>query len=67
MLMCCLAEIYADFKCLLKSIDCDFDNDCFSYTRKYEDHIQSSFIYKLMCVDNKFSKDVVLYRGKKCF
>ena len=23
-----------------------------------------SFAYKLVCIDNKFSKDVVLYRGK---
>ena len=40
------------------------NNDCFSYTKKYQDHIPSSFAYKLVCVDNKFSKDVVLYRGK---
>ena len=26
--------------------------------------IRCSFAYKLVCVDDKFSKDVVLYRGK---
>ena len=57
-------KIYADFECLLKSIDCGFDNDWFSYTKKYGDHIPCSFAYKIVCVDNKFSKDVVLYRGK---
>ena len=40
------------------------DNYCFSNTRKYQDHIPCSFAYKLVCVDDKFSKDVVLYRGK---
>ena len=37
------------------------DND---HTKKYQDHIPCSFAYKLVCIDNKFSKDVVLYRGK---
>ena len=31
-------KIYADFECLLKSWDVGVDNDCFSYTRKYQDH-----------------------------
>ena len=57
-------KMYADFECLLKSIDCGFDNECFSYTKKYQDHIPCSFAYEVVSVDNKFSKDVVLYRGK---
>ena len=62
-------KIYADFKCLsnaipLKGCDVCFDNKCFSYTRKYQDHISCSVFYKVACVDNKFSKDVVLYRRK---
>ena len=36
----------------------------FSYTSKYQDHIPCSFAYKLVCVNDKFSKDLVLYRGK---
>ena len=55
-------KIYADFECLLKSVDCGFDNDCFSYTKKYQDHIPCSFAYKVALIDNKYSKDVVLYR-----
>ena len=35
-----------------------------SYTEKYQDHIPCSFAYKVVCVDNKFSKDVVMYRRK---
>ena len=47
---------------LIKNCDFGVDNDVYSYTRKYQDHIPCSFAYKLACVDNKFSKDVVLYR-----
>ena len=34
------------------------------YTEKYQSHIPCSFAYKVVCIDNKFSKKVVLYRGK---
>ena len=54
-------KIYTDFEFVLKSVDCGFDNDRFSYTKKYQDHIPCSFAYKLVSVDDKFSKDVVLY------
>ena len=57
-------KIYADFKCLLKSCDVGVDNKCFSYTRKYQDQIPCSFVDKVVCVDDKYSKDVVLYKGK---
>ena len=33
-------------------------------TEKYQDHIPCSFAYKLVCVDNKFSKPVAFYRGE---
>ena len=56
-------KIYADFECLLKNVDSGINNDCFSYTAKYQDHIPCSFAYKLVCVNDEFSKDVVLYRG----
>ena len=35
-----------------------------SYTGKYQAHIPCNFAYKVVCVDDKFSKPVVLYRGK---
>ena len=66
----CPFKIYADFECLLKEIgnvkhsDPGINNDCFSYTSKYQDHIPCSFAYKLVCINDKLSKDVVLYRGK---
>ena len=57
-------KIYTDFECLLKCVDCGGDNDCFSYTKKHQYCIPYSFAYKVVCVDNKFSKDIVLHRGK---
>ena len=39
------------------------DNDSYN-NEKNQAHIPSSFAYKVVCVDNKFIKPVVLYRGK---
>ena len=57
-------KIYADSECILKKVESNIVDDNTSYTRKYQDHIPCSFAYKVACVDNKFSKDIVLYRGK---
>ena len=48
--------IYADFEFILKNCDISVDNRCFSFTRKYQDHVPCSFDYKVLCVDNKYSK-----------
>ena len=56
-------KIYADCECILKEVKSSDKNNG-SYTEKYQDHIPFSFAYKVACVDNKFSKKVVLYRGK---
>ena len=60
-------KISADFECILcptstKGIKSSDKNA--SYREKYQDHISCSFAYKVVCVDNKFSKNVVMYRGK---
>ena len=60
----CPFKIYADFECLLKEVDIRNNNDCFSYTAKYQDPIPRSFAYKVLCVDDKCSKDLVYYREK---
>ena len=41
-------KIHAHFECILKNIG----------------HIPCSFGYKVVCVDNKYSKKIVLYRGR---
>ena len=60
----CPFKIYADFECVFKNVDIGINNDCFSYMSKYQDHIPCSLAYKLVCIDDKYSKDAVLYRGK---
>ena len=35
-----------------------------SYTEKYQDHIPCSFPYKIVCIDDKFTKPTVIYRGE---
>ena len=58
-------EIYADFECLLKTVQSNNENNS-SYTEKYQVYIPCSFPYKVVCVDNKSSKNVFLYKEKKC-
>ena len=60
-------KIYAYFVCILSATPKrvkSSDKNNGSYTEKYQDHFPCSFAYKVVCVDNKFSKDVVLYREK---
>ena len=56
-------KIYADFECILKRVRGSHKNNG-SYKEKFQDHIPCSFAYKVVCVDNKSSKKVILYRGK---
>ena len=59
-----LFKINADFEYNVKIIRSSDRGDNTSYTEKDQDHIRSSFAYKIPCVDDKFSKPVVPYRGK---
>ena len=51
---------YADFECNLKKVKRNEG----SYTEKYQDHIPFSFAYKIVCIDDKFTKPTIIYRGK---
>ena len=53
-------KIYAVFECNLKSVE----NYKGSYSKKYQDHIRCNFAYKLVCVNKKFTKPIVVFRGK---
>ena len=53
-------KIYADFECNLKSVE-SYEG---SYSKKYQDHVPCSFAYKLVCVDDEFTKPIVVFRGK---
>ena len=53
-------KIYADFECNLRGVEC-YEG---SYTRKYQDHIPCSFAYKVVSIDDRFTKPIVVYRGE---
>ena len=46
-------KIYADFQSILRNCDIGIDNQCFSYTKKYRDHVPCSFAYNAVCIDDK--------------
>ena len=35
-----------------------------SYSKEYQDHVPCSFANKLACVDNKFTKPIVVFRDE---
>ena len=52
-------KTYADFGCNLRGAEsCEG-----SYTKKYQDHVPCSFVYKVVCIDDRFTKPIVVYRG----
>ena len=48
--------IYADFESMVVHEDNGKQNPNDSYTNKYQKHVACSYGYKLLCVDDKFSK-----------
>ena len=48
--------IYADFESILVPEDKGKQNPNESYTNKYQKHVACSYGYKLVCVDDKYSK-----------
>ena len=53
-------KVYADFECNLESVKSYED----SYSKKYHDHILCSFAYKLVCINDKFTKPIIVFRGQ---
>ena len=53
-------KVYADFECNLKSVE-SYEG---SYSKKYQDHVPCSFAYKLFCVNDEFTKPIVVFRGE---
>ena len=49
-------KFYANFECNLDSVE-SYEG---SYSKEYQDNIPCSFAYKLVCVDDKFSKPTVV-------
>ena len=63
-----LFKIYADFECILKEtgVSEEIIDENISYTKKYQNHIPCGFAYKVVCIDDRFTKDIVIYRGRDC-
>ena len=53
-------KIYPDFECNLKGVE-RYEG---SYLKKYQDHVPCSFTYKLACIECKFTKPIVVFRGE---
>ena len=53
-------KIYADFECDLEGAE-SYEG---SYSKTYQNHIPCSFAYKLVCVDDKFTKPIFVFRGE---
>ena len=53
-------KIQADFEYNLESIEI-YEG---SYTKKHHDHAPCSFAYKVICIDDKFKKPIVVYRSE---
>ena len=56
--------IYADFKSILVPGKNEKKNPNESYTDKYQKHIACCYVYKLVRVEDKFSKPFKTYLGK---
>ena len=53
-------KIYSDFECNLQDTEI-YEGSC---TNKYHDHVPCSYAYKIVSIDNRFSKLIVVYRGE---
>ena len=56
--------IYADFESILVPEDNYKQNPDKSYMEEYQKHIACKYVYKLICVDDKFSKLFKSYLGE---
>ena len=50
-------KVYADFECNLENVE-SYEG---SYSKKYQERIPCSFAYKRFCVDDKFTKPIVIF------
>ena len=55
-------KIYADSECFLKRID-SYEGE---HTTKYQEHFPNSIGAKLVCIDDRFTLPVIIFKGKNC-
>ena len=56
----CPFKIYCDSECNLEGVEI-YEG---FYSKKYHNHISCSFAYKIVCVDDRFSNLIVVFRGE---
>ena len=63
-------KIYADFECLLEKVDKEPERASETsrasdseraMSKKYQNHIACGYSYNLVCVDDRFAEDAVVY------
>ena len=64
-----LKIILNKYQFLLKFLSIEYnlrsvENYEVSCTKKYQDHVPCSFAYKVVCIDDRFTKPLVVYRGE---
>ena len=55
-------KIYADTECFLKRVNIDEGK----YTKLYQKHTPNSIGAKLVCIDDRFTLDTIIFEGKNC-
>ena len=55
-------KIYADFECNLRDVEI-YEMKVLSQ-KKYHEHVPCSYTFKVVCIDDRFSKSIVVFRGK---
>ena len=57
--------IYCDFESILEPIEtAKHDANTTSYTTEYQNHMISSYAYKVVCQNDKYTKPIKYYRGE---
>ena len=52
-------KTYADFECNLENVEC-YEG---TYIKKYHEHVPCSYACRVVCIDDRFSKPIVVSRG----
>ena len=55
-------KIYVDTECFLKRINVDKGK----YTKLYQKNIPKPIGAKLVCIDDRFALDTIIFEGKDC-
>ena len=61
-----LFKMYADFECILEKVASTASTANKVSEELYQNYVPCGYSYKLACVDDKFTKNAVVYRGKDC-